>query len=331
MLTRRSPAIDFASLPLEDATRLLRDLGLEVLRRALLGRASGSRPVLADLLPAAQARRLAPRREGRLAPVSYRVTLGQALGQGISLRAWRSRVWGQLRERLGRGSLGYVPDFLWPTVAERAWRSPEFQRQAALLARSILQEQYIFPPGGLPVPMLAPQTYWTLLLLAEARPTPAIWLHLRELFRLETLRSGRRLGGEVAAIGRALWARIPSSTWTWLPTSKSRRFRAARYLGQQASVQVLATEHWAGFWDQYVIGESIIHWHGARPSLHPLVRAALADLPVVAEMLRRVFSHRSDAQRAQASAPSSLAHPEWARDRPAWLASQYDPHERIGG
>ena len=332
VVTRTGPQIDFSALPLDEATGLLQTVGLELLRRALLGRAGGERPYLADLLPDDQARRLAPRREYRLAPVTYRPTVARAVGTGMSAGAWHSQVWGQLRARLGRAGLGYVPDFLWATVAERAWGTPAFQRQAMLLARSILQEQYLFPPGDLPTPLFAPQTFWALLLLADVPRTPSLKAQVRALFSRLALTSPSRMLTQLRLIGRTLWGRIPRAAWTWLPTARARRQRAAEHLRRRAEAEVLATGGWADFWDQYVMAEAILRWHAGQPACRPPLRRALTEMPVAQDILRRVFSQRRDARRAQAAAPPAmLAQPDWAANRPRWLSSQYDPLELVGG
>ena len=225
-----------------------------------------------------------------------------------------------------------MPDFLWATVAERAWATPAFQREAALLARSILQTQYLFPAGGLPTPLLAPGTFWALLLLAEARRTPPLKPQLSALFTRAVLGSPHRTLRQLATIGRGLRHRVPRRSWTWLPTARARRHRAAAHLRQRAEFQVLAASEWAGFWDQYVMTEAILAWHGGQPALRAPVRRALTELPVAQNVLRRVFSHRPGVQRTTAAAPTQmLARPQWEAERPVWLASQYDPLERIGG
>jgi hypothetical protein len=332
VMTQAQPQIDFSALPLDEATVLLQTVGLDVLRRALRGRTERERPYLAHLLPDAQARRLAPRRGFQLTPVGYRPTLARAVGNGLSAQAWRARVWGQLRVRLGRATLGYVPDFLWATVAERAWSTPAFQREATLLARGILQEQYLFPAGSLPTPILASQTFWALLVLAEVRRPPALKRELGALFSRAVLGSPAKTAEHLGKIGRELRAHIPRSWWTWLPTARSRRQRAAAHLRRCAEIEVLAASEWAHFWDQYVMTEAMVHWHGGAPAVRPPVRVALTSLPVANETLRAVFSRRPDARRAQAAAPiSTLAHPDWENDRPLWLSSQYDPLELVGG
>ncbi|MCC7368101.1 MAG: hypothetical protein IT306_06755 [Chloroflexi bacterium] len=331
-MRRRTPALDFAALPLDEATGLLRDLGLGLLRQALLANADDERPSLADLLPDGVARKLATRQGHRLAPVSYRVTVARATRRGLSPAVWQRRVWSQLRSRIGQTTPGYLPDFLWPTVAERAWASPAFQREAALLARGVLQEQYLFPQGGLPTPVFAPGTFWALLALAQAPHTPALGPALRGLFRRDTLRSPGRLAAQLGRVGWTLWGRLPFSRWEWIPTRATRRRQAARALGQQASVQTLAVSGWAGFWDQYVIMQAILAWHGGHPPLPAALRKGLTDLPVVSEALGHVSSQRTDARGTPpVTTLPLLAHPSWEADRPAWLASQYDPRALVGG
>ena len=331
-MTPPHPDLNFAALPLEDATVLLQAVGLALLRRALLREPDGARPYLADLLPDAQAQKLAPRRGYRLPPVKYRPTVAQAVRRGLSARAWRARVWAQLRERLGWSTLGYVPDFLWATVAERAWSSPAFQREATLLARGMLQTQYLFPAGSLPAPIFAQGTFWALIVLAEARRALPLKPQLRALFSLTELRSPAQFGRQLGRIGRTLWGRLPHASWTWLPTARARRQRAAEHLRQRAEVELLALGGWAGFWDQYVMTEAIISWHHGRPAVRAPVRRALTEMPVAQELLRRVFSDRPVARRAQAAAPPSmLVDPDWEANRPLWLSSQYDPLELVGG
>jgi hypothetical protein len=337
-----SQRIDFTALPLDEATLLLQTVGLELLRQALLGKAAGERPRLASLLPSDEARRLAPRPNPfRLLAPSYRVTLTRAVGPGLSEGAWRSQVWGQLRDRLGRGTLRYVPDALWPVVAERAWGSPQFQQEAALLARQILQTQYLFPPGELPRPIFATGTFWALLLLAQTPYLPAFRPQLGQLFSPSVLRSPSRFGRHLGGIGRALWDRIPPATWAWLPTAAACRQRAARHLGRRAATELLAAEGWAGFWDQHVMTRAILLWHDGEPDLPAHVRTALLALPVVHEAMRHVSSHRRHVRRhprraagttasAQATPIPVLADPGWEALRPRWLVGQYDPLELVG-
>jgi len=204
----------------------------------------------------------------------------------------------------------------------------------------VLQEQYLFPPGQLPTPVFAPQTYWALLMLAEARQTPALWPHLRALLRPSVLRSAGRIAGHAEGIGRALRGRVPRSLWTWLPTARGRRVRAAEHLARYAAAHARATQQWAGFWDQYVIAEAALHWHSGRPLLRSDAWRTLATLPFVQDTIWRVSSNGLDARMAGTSAQtspesspalSSLARPGWDDEQPAWLASQYDPRGRIGG
>jgi hypothetical protein len=250
----------------------------------------------------------------------------------MSARAWHSQVWGQLRARLGWATLGYVPDFLWATVAERAWSSPAFQREATLLARSILQTQYLFPAGSLPAPIFAPGTFWALIVLAEARRTLPLKPQVRALFSLSVLRSPARTVRQLGSIGRTLWGRLPRASWMWLPTARARRQRAAEHLRQRAEVELLATGGWASFWDQYVMTEAVISWHHGAPAVRAPVRRALTEMPVAQELLRRVFSERPAVRRGQPAAPPSmLVDPDWAANRPLWLSSQYDPLELVGG
>ena len=101
---------------------------------------------------------------------------------------------------------------------------PIVKRVDVLLARGILQTQYLFPAGSLPTPLLAPGTFWALLLLAEPRRTPPLKPQFQALFTRAVLSSPRRTGSHTrrASIGErdspvestTVACRIPSAAFS---------------------------------------------------------------------------------------------------------------------
>jgi hypothetical protein len=68
---------------------------------------------------------------------------------------------------LGGISEAWLPDGWWALAGELGWREPIVAIDHACTLRDTLRRRVLVDLGELPVPMLAPQTHWTLIALAN--------------------------------------------------------------------------------------------------------------------------------------------------------------------
>lgn len=229
----------------------------------------------------------------------------QVLAVGRSPAAWDVRAAsGDLlalssRIRRPRRGFGKLPRlkleetfqmYLWPLAAERAWRQSAFAERFARRLLDVLRHRYAIvepgpsgaSPAPWPVPRISPWTWWLLL---EVAGIPALG------------KLGRR-------------------PWRWRHRRLARRLR-----GITGSLLAAAPAEWAGFWDQWLLGEVLLrvksdeempyHWNpmlDAMPWLHQLFANRGAPEPPEDQG----SPSRRDWQRHQP--PWILIHPDEEKD-----------------
>ncbi len=213
-----------------------------------------------------------------------------------------------LDRSLGGVSPDWLPDRLWATAAEAAWREPLAAVAHARALRAALGRRTLFlsstPPFPVPppFPVLAPRTLWALIALT-------------------------RSGGPAPRRGPARlrrWRRV------------ARAGDGLERLRDAATHQVLSVGGWAGLWDQWVMLEAWDLWSGGRERIHPTLQDALERLP-----LRTWGAVRAQAAAGQRTGPQTagaqgeaqgpvLAAPDWDADLPPWLGllAQWDDDRR---
>jgi hypothetical protein len=124
--------------------------------------------------------------------------------EGLSRRLPR---WLRPRQRPVEGY--YMPISAWGLVAGLAWDDLDFRHAVAGRIQGFLRETHLIPPGQMPVPRLAPETYW--LLLAAVGPQPRRWWWpSRWLASTKRARRFERLIGSLVS-GLPGWAGF----WDW--------------------------------------------------------------------------------------------------------------------
>ena len=259
---------DFTGLPLEEASYILRRLGMRFLEELLAPPYSPGRPLpvkpqpeLKTLLSEQDIKILAASqvwkvkrslnlKTGRI-PKKLREEPTRALKKLIakslhpkgklSARQWQVAASNRFALALGGTAGDILPDDLWPITAKTAWCNPDFQFSVALKINNWLRTMQLVVPYELPIVILSPITFWALISLAKIKPLSFPYWFSRKK------RSGIRI---------------------------SRRFQ------QEAQKQMMRNE-WAGFWDQWVIQLASQRWPSAFSQLDNRLCKALLSLPLL--------------------------------------------------
>lgn len=236
----------------------------------------------------------------------YRDLMARAIAGSLSSEEWRVRTIALIKEELGAVSPHAVPDELWLVVSEMAWRDLNFQHQMATRIRDNLRERVLFTFGDMPTPTLSPNTFWILLALAAAQP-PA-------------KRAKRRRWPIFSRIADIL------SRFRWwnalkrlLASPEQRLIRRATERLQNEAQQQSLDHNWAGFWDQWIISETLQQWPNALQKLDPPLRNALTALPLL-NITSPPASQDTDKESAEQSG-MVLATREWEEELPGWFES----------
>lgn len=197
----------------------------------------------------------------------------------------------------------YWPPSLWGAIAGLAWREPRFQRQIGAIIFDHFRRTQPVPGGELPAPVLRQEVWWLLVGLVgapemEEPPARGIVHLLRKIL-------GHRLA-------EALW-RI------WYQRSTGGRLQ--RRLAEIARAQALASSGWAGFWEQWMVGETLLRRprEVARASTH--LRQLLTLLPLLSKS--RYQAARDEFALASSDDLTSvgprIVDPGWQKQMPGWF------------
>lgn len=219
------------------------------------------------------------RLRGRPLRYDYSRSLGDA-ARGRSA-PWLARIQAQIESERRLGGIGAtsIPRDWWSLVGERAWRDPDFQHAVSRRVHAYLHQRMLFQRGELPAPHFAPQSFWLLIALTA---------------------NGKQKGWQ-SWLGRGRW--------------RAERLQLLRTLAQ-AEVGRL---QWAGIWDQWLVIETTQRWPGCTRSLPATLHAALAALPLLAQ-LPEAFQF---ARQQDEAADLPLATVDWQKDLPSWLPAYY--------
>ena len=282
--------MDFAQLPLRAMANVLGELGFGQLQRLLpdapprqlgfgqLPQVSASDPPLnvIALLPVEQAQFLAARAEG-----SFPLQPGDPLRKLV-------------RHAVG----GQMPDAVWRT------------RVLELLGSRLGgAPSHYLPDQFLP---LVGELAWGGLTFRHRVAT-----HVRRFLRRLVLFA---FGDEPAALPsvKVFWLLIALTDVSqlprrWLPLGSSLQSRATERLRREGQRQVLV-EHWAGFWDQWLIAQALRQWPEACGRLDTPLRDALRALPILTET-----GETRPAGSPREHPPLDLAAPDWRNHLPSWF------------
>lgn len=337
--------IDFASWPLERSATALRELALHLLACLL----KGQNPQLDVWLTPEQRRLLASvpaSRAPSLWLLSVRATGWHKVWVALRLLYRRMRrdtaalafgasaasiASGELpadavgehwryefRRVLGVDGIAPYPKSFWPLLAERAWLTLEFSREAAELVENALSKRALFVSGSVqgdertaptsgpfPPMLLNERVYWLLIALAA---------DLAKIERSDPLRAlARRLQqrGWTRMMRFPLW--LANRLDAWLPgrRQQTRALNAMRENGLAFGLEPA----WAGVWDQWVLCEALRLWQ--RSATDDRLVLALGSLPLCEHYPGAMLSPR----RTQERTPSipALAHEAWKNDAPDWF------------
>lgn len=318
------PYFDYTALPLAAEVAMFRNLGQQLLGAVLR---QEPLPPLPALLTLEQAQVNRPqliwprllRRYHTYGQQGFFDDLGLILRD--SLRQLRQRRWrasyqsvqqwpprfrftmlvNRLERALGTVSAEAMPDDLWALLAESAWGDLTFQHALASQFRAYLRQTVLFTQRDKALVLLSPNTFWVLLALAANPMRFSLEYFTRDYW----------------------WQR-------W----------AAQRLQQAAAHQIVSTEGWADFWDQWVIWQGMALCPDAVVRLNPLLYNALTALPIfqwtAPPTSRPALRDQSDAVDESAdivaliagSKPVSgstpiLSTPTWQAAIPAWFYLQY--------
>ena len=217
----------------------------------------------------------------------------RAFGELFALAPWlahseprggRSR---RGRPRYPEKALGLEKSFrrqLWPLAGERAWRQQEFARQVAEPMLATLRRRHLMIEGRPTGPVPAP---W---------PVPRVATHTWWLLVVAVAVPGVRVGGRFGS--RAL---------------------ARRLDGVGREVLAGAPGGWAGFWDQWLVGEVLMRFGVERdiPIVwHPMLHGMpwLRHFDALADPLADALAQN---QPTEPCPPPT--HDDGQAERPGWL------------
>lgn len=226
-------------------------------------------------------------------------TLRASLGAVASCLGLQRRIGPQIRleaavakqvtnhiEFLVAGNPPYrFPDVLWTLVEQWAWQDAEFMHTVAVELHKYLEKTYLMHPGGARPIILAPQSYWLLISLANAADQ-------REAERSR------------------LFMRIGHSTrWLFSGTAHT----ASERLKSHAENRILVKE-WADFWDQWLVATCQKRWHSTFLKLSPELKKALGELP-----FKPAPDSLPERPKQSGKSPTALASPNWKQTKPPWM------------
>lgn len=233
---------------LEVIAEVLREFGLAQFRQLLMNLPAQTQEPPLDLaahLPGECVRWLAPRT--RLPDLAGSgVVLKEAVRLAsvgrISLNVLRARSLDHIRHQLGDPQ-DHLPDQLLPLLGEMAWSDLMFRYRVAHEIRAFFRQEVLFAKGDDHAVILSVKVFWLLIALSVQM----------SLLRTQSL----RVDSVAVASGRAA-------------------ARLAEHGAKEA-----CSEHWAGFWEQWLVARISERWPQAFAKLDADLRVSLLRLPVL--------------------------------------------------
>lgn len=218
---------------------------------------------------------------------SSRITLKEAVRLAsvgrISQSALRARSFDYVRHRLGDPQ-DHLPDQFLSLLGEMAWSDLMFRHRVASEIRAFLREEVLFAKGDDHVVIFSVKVFWLLSALS-VQTSPV---------QTQLLRAN-----SVAAAAR----------------------RAAARLAEHG-VKEACSDHWAGFWEQWLVKQMLERWPQAFARLDTNLRVSLLQLPVLEGRGRGERVASPDSHHNQLD----LAVSDWQDHVPSW----YQGHIRKG-
>lgn len=211
----------------------------------------------------------------------------------------------------GRAGPAGFPVALWPLVGLLAWREPRFEKEVGGAVYERFRSSVPAPAGELPAPVLRPEVWWLVLDLVGV---PGLGQPPQtRTFRLVHRVLGRRLAG----VAWRLWR-------PW-----SRRIRLARRLSEIARAELRASAGWAGFWEQWLVGEALLRYGERVAEASPAARRFLIALPLLGHGRYREARDRLGVLALDENDdPRRILDPRWNHQRPSWLDLAEAPEPR---
>lgn len=266
---------------LEVLAKVLREFGFAQLQQLLVHLPDQmQRPPLdlASRLPRECVRWLAPRTclpDLAGSGVVLKEAVRLASAGRISQSALRARSLDYVRHQM-RDPQDHLPDQLLPLLGEMAWSDLMFRHRVASEIRAFLREEVLFARGDDHAVILSVKVFWLLMALSIEKSSVQM-----RLLRADSV---------AAASGRAA-------------------ARLAEHGAKEAG-----SEHWAGFWEQWLVKQMSEHWPQAFAKLDADLRGNLQRLPVLAGRRRDERVTAPDSHHSLLD----LAVSDWQVQAPGW-------------
>lgn len=262
--SNRDNELDFTGLPLKETILILRRLGLRLLDD-LLGQPvkpgeplpQEHQPELRMLLPIQETRTLArsnvwsfkrTRKTGRIPgnmrydlTRAFRRMFPRAIAGKISMKRWDIGAANRFALALGGTRGDVLPDDLWPVAAKAAWEDMSFRLTVVQRIYQWLRTGRVLAPYDFPDIHLSVNTFWVLIVLARVKPMTLTY---------------------------------------WFSRKERADIQVERRLQQEAYGHIMAN-HWADFWDQWIIQLASERWPGGFKQLDNRLCKALLALPLL--------------------------------------------------
>lgn len=256
--------LDFTGLPLKETILILRRLGLRLLDD-LLGQPvkpgeplpEEHQPELWTLLPVQETQTLArskiwtfkrTRKTGRIPrnmrydlTRAFRRMFPRAIAGKISMKRWNTGAGNRFALALGGTRGDVLPDDLWPVAAKAAWEDMNFRLTVVERIYRWLRTGRVLAPYDFPDIHLSVNTFWVLIALAKVKPMTVKY---------------------------------------WLSRKERTDIQVERRLQKEAYAHIMAN-HWADFWDQWIIQLASERWPGGFKQLDNRLCKALLALPLL--------------------------------------------------
>lgn len=193
----------------------------------------------------------------------------------------------------------YWPPVLWPVISTLAWREPRFQRAtaAAILEHFRRSRLMVEEPA---VPVFRVQVWW---LAVELVGVPALGRPPEE--------------GTYRILERGLGRRLATALWrSW--HRRSGRGHLRQRLSAIARDQIFGAPGWAGFWEQWLVGEIMLRRPELVAEASSASRQVLSILPLLSGEAYREVRNRAalPAPKSVVRELSVIVDPEWEAERP---------------
>ena len=253
-----------------------------------------------------------PAMDARIEQWTSQAMQAESASNSLQLKAHRI-----IADHLGGIGPNHVPCILLPLAGDLAWRSPAFTDWMARQVNHFLRARLLIPDGRLPTIRFEPQVIWVLVSIAALNeiarqaalqsPAPAPRSKRQPVWRLWL----KRLWNALTSVLRRLLGRPARRAKPARPAQPAVQNNALENALKQlaATGQHLAqSESWAGFWEQWLIGEAMHQWSGG---------LALLDKDLLQQL--KTFSVGLPPDWEAQESQSRLSRADWQTSKPNWF------------